>query len=39
VHTPSDNPAGVPSGYVAPMVNHIDERNESLRRYKLLSGK
>ena len=39
VHTPSDNPAGVPNGYVAPMVNHIDERNESLRRYKLLSGK
>ena len=39
VHTPAENPAGIPDGYVAPMVDHGDERNEALRRYKLVSGK
>ncbi|MGA1141592.1 MAG: cryptochrome/photolyase family protein [Ilumatobacteraceae bacterium] len=39
VHTPAENPAGVPKGYVAPMVDHGEERDEALRRYKLVTGK
>lgn len=39
VHQPHENPAGLPSGYVAPIVDHGEERNESLRRYKLVTGK
>jgi deoxyribodipyrimidine photolyase len=39
VHTPAENPAGLPKGYVAPMVDHGHERDEALRRYKLVTGK
>lgn len=31
-------PAGVPFGYVAPMVDHGVERDEALRRYKAVTG-
>ncbi len=39
VHSPNDNPTGLPEGYVAPMVEHKAERDESLRRYKAVTGK
>ena len=39
VHAPNENPAGLPKGYVAPMVEHKAERDESLRRYKVVTGK
>jgi len=39
VHTPSESPGGVPNGYVAPIVDHGEERDEALRRYKLVTGK
>jgi len=39
VHVPSENPAGVPAGYVAPIVDHGEERDEALRRYKVVTGK
>ena len=39
VHVPHESPSGVPSGYVAPIVNHHEERDEALRRYKLVTGK
>ena len=39
IHAPSTADAGVPSGYVAPIVDHSVERDESLRRYKIVSGK
>ncbi|MEO7459037.1 MAG: deoxyribodipyrimidine photo-lyase [Acidimicrobiales bacterium] len=33
VHRPWDDPAGPPSGYPLPIVDHAAEREESLRRY------
>ena len=39
VHVPSESPSGVPSSYVAPIVDHGEERDEALRRYKLVTGK
>ncbi|MGA1404460.1 MAG: cryptochrome/photolyase family protein, partial [Ilumatobacteraceae bacterium] len=39
VHTPSESPTGVPNDYVAPIVNHGEERDEALRRYKVVTGK
>ena len=39
VHTPSESPTGVPNGYVAPIVDHGEERDEALRRYKSVTGK
>jgi len=39
VHVPHESPTGVPSGYVAPIVNHHEERDEALRRYKVVTGK
>ena len=38
VHEPHLAPGGIPAGYVAPIVDHSAERNESLRRYQLVSG-
>jgi deoxyribodipyrimidine photo-lyase len=38
VHEPHLAPGGVPAGYVAPIVDHGEERNESLRRYQLVTG-
>jgi deoxyribodipyrimidine photo-lyase len=34
VHEPSRDPAGLPAGYPAPIVDHKAERAESLRRYE-----
>ena len=39
IHAPETADAGIPSGYVAPIVDHSVERDESLRRYKIVSGK
>lgn len=33
VHRPSEAPDGLPAGYPAPVVDHAEERAESLRRY------
>jgi deoxyribodipyrimidine photo-lyase len=33
VHHPWDDPAGLPDGYPPPIVDHAEEREESLRRY------
>lgn len=33
VHSPSDAPDGLPAGYPEPVVDHREEREESLRRY------
>ena len=38
VHEPHLAPGGIPAGYVAPIVDHSTERNESLRRYQLVTG-
>jgi deoxyribodipyrimidine photo-lyase len=32
IHAPSLSKRGLPLGYLAPIVDHADERNESLRR-------
>ena len=34
VHRPGEAPAGLPAGYPAPVVDHAEERSESLRRYE-----
>jgi deoxyribodipyrimidine photo-lyase len=34
VHRPFAAPAGVPDGYVAPIVDHAEEREEALRRHR-----
>ena len=34
VHTPADAPDGLPAGYPEPVVDHREERAESLRRYE-----
>jgi deoxyribodipyrimidine photo-lyase len=33
VHRPWDDPTGPPAGYRPPIVDHAEERGESLRRY------
>lgn len=39
VHHPWDDPAGAPTAYPAPMVDHAEEREESLRRYAAARGR
>lgn len=39
VQAPWRAAGGVPTGYVAPMVDHAAERDEALARYKSLSGR
>jgi len=39
VHAPWLDPGGPPSGYPAPIVDHAEEREESLRRYASLRGR
>ena len=39
IHDPSSLGLLAPEGYPAPMVDHAAERNESLARYKAVSGK
>lgn len=39
VHHPWDDPAGPPAGYPPPMVDHAEEREESLRRYAALRSR
>ena len=39
VHHPWDDPAGAPDGYPPPMVDHAEEREESLRRYAVVRGR
>ncbi len=39
VHAPWLDPAGLPPGYPAPIVDHAEEREESLRRYASLRGR
>ena len=39
VHHPWDDPAGAPTAYPAPMVDHAEEREESLRRYAAVRGR
>lgn len=39
IHEPSTLGLLAPEGYPAPMVDHATERNESLARYKAVSGK
>ena len=34
VHEPSNDPAGCPTGYPAPIVDHAEERREALDRYE-----
>ncbi len=36
VHEPWRDPAGLPDGYPAPIVDHAEEREEALRRYAAL---
>ncbi|MEO6318104.1 MAG: FAD-binding domain-containing protein, partial [Acidimicrobiales bacterium] len=33
IHHPWDDPAGVPEGYPEPIVDHMEEKAETLRRY------
>jgi len=33
IHSPADAPEGLPAGYPEPIVDHREEREESLRRY------
>ena len=33
VHRPNESPDGLPDGYLPPIVDHKEEREESLRRY------
>ena len=37
VHRPWDDPAGPPSAYPSPIVDHATERAEALSRYRALS--
>jgi deoxyribodipyrimidine photo-lyase len=39
VHEPWRAPGGIPEGYVAPIVDHDEERKEALRRYAALSSR
>lgn len=39
VHEPWAAKGGPPQGYPAPIVDHPTERDEALRRYKIVSGK
>ena len=39
IHHPWDDPAGLPPGYPPPMLDHAEEREESLRRYAALRGR
>jgi len=39
VHHPWDDPAGAPTAYPAPIVDHAEEREESLRRYAAVRGR
>jgi deoxyribodipyrimidine photo-lyase len=39
VHQPWADPHGAPAGYPAPIVNHDQERRESLRRYGNVRGR
>jgi len=39
VHAPWLDPVGLPVGYPAPIVDHAEEREESLRRYRSLRGR
>jgi deoxyribodipyrimidine photo-lyase len=35
---PATNPAGLPSGYPAPIVEHAAERKEALARYEVVKA-
>ena len=39
LHSPWKNPAGLPAGYPAPIVDHAEERKEALRRYEALPAR
>ena len=39
VHAPWESKRGIPLGYHPPMVDHREERAESLRRYELVKGR
>ncbi len=39
VHAPWESKRGIPLGYGPPMVDHREERAESLRRYDLVKGR
>jgi len=39
VHHPWDDPAGLPAGYPAPIVDHLEERGETLRRYDVVRNR
>ena len=39
IHAPWAAKSGAPRGYCAPIVDHATEREETLRRYKIVSGK
>ena len=39
IHAPWAAKSGAPRGYFAPIVDHAAEREETLRRYKIVSGK
>lgn len=39
VHRPWDDPAGLPDGYPERMVDHAEEREESLRRYEAVRNR
>jgi deoxyribodipyrimidine photo-lyase len=39
VHHPWTDPAGPPQGYPPPMVDHAEERQEALRRYRVTRGR
>lgn len=38
LHHPWDDPAGLPDGYPSSIVDHAEEREESLRRYGVTRG-
>lgn len=39
IHAPWLAKSGIPAGYCPPIVDHAAEREETLRRYKIVSGK
>jgi deoxyribodipyrimidine photo-lyase len=39
LHAPSQSKQGVPLGYVPPIVDHVAEREEALRRYAAVTGR